>query len=148
MCGIAGFWNEGLRQDDAETALTRMTDAIRHRGPDDAGQWFDPAAGIALGHRRLSIVELSALGHQPMPSASGRYVMVFNGEIYNFRELRHIEEQHGARFRGSSDTEVLLALIERVGLSAALKQCVGMFAIAVWDTHDRVLQLARDRVGE
>jgi len=125
-----------------------MTDAIRHRGPDDEGQWLDPDAGVALGHRRLSIIDLSVEGHQPMVSASGRYVIIYNGEIYNYRELRRVEESHGARWRGHSDTEVLLALIERVGPLEALRAAVGMFAVALWDKKERALFLARDRLGE
>lgn len=128
--------------------LRRMTDVIRHRGPDDEGAWFDPAAGVALGHRRLSILDLSPEGHQPMRSPSGRYVIVYNGEIYNFQELRRAEESHGARWRGHSDTEVLLAAIERLGLTAALRASVGMFALALWDRQERTLSLARDRLGE
>lgn len=148
MCGITGFWTEGIRGDQAIGALARMTDSIAHRGPDDSGSWFDDACGIALGHRRLSIVDLSPLGHQPMASASGRFTLVYNGEIYNFRALRAELARCGTTFRGGSDTEVLLALVERHGLSDALVRCTGMFAIALWDSHERTLQLARDRFGE
>ena len=148
MCGIAGFWGPGFGREDGAATLRRMTDAIRHRGPDDEGQWLDPAAGLALGHRRLSIIDLSPEGHQPMVSASGRYVIIYNGEIYNFQELRRVEERHGARWRGHSDTEVLLAVIERRGLVEALRASVGMFALALWDREERVLSLARDRLGE
>jgi asparagine synthase (glutamine-hydrolysing) len=125
-----------------------MTDITRHRGPDDHGHWTDPALGIALGHRRLSILDLSPEGHQPMASAGGRYLTVFNGEIYNWRELRREEEAHGARFRGHSDTEVILAAIERRGLVPAIRAMAGMFALAIWDRSDRVLHLVRDRLGE
>ncbi len=148
MCGIAGFWGLGFPREEGAVVLRRMTDAIRHRGPDDEGQWLDPDAGIALGHRRLSIIDLSEEGHQPMVSASGRYVITYNGEIYNYRDLSRVEESHGARWRGHSDTEVLLALIERVGPVEALRATVGMFAIALWDRSERVLFLARDRLGE
>ena len=148
MCGIAGFWGPGFGREEGAATLRRMTDAIRHRGPDDEGQWLDPAAGLALGHRRLSIIDLSPEGHQPMVSASGRYVIIYNGEIYNFQELRRAEERHGARWRGHSDTEVLLAVIERRGLVEALRASVGMFALALWDREERVLTLARDRLGE
>lgn len=148
MCGIAGFWCPSLRLEDASGALSRMTDAITHRGPDAAGQFIHHETGIAIGHRRLSIVELSPLGAQPMVSESGRFTIVFNGEIYNFRALRTECEAWGARFRGGSDTEVLLALIERFGLAGALAKTVGMFAIALWDANERVLHLARDRFGE
>ena len=125
-----------------------MTDALVHRGPDASGVWVDASCGIALGHRRLSIVDLSPLGMQPMESSSGRYWIVFNGEIYNYRALRHLLQARGAEFRGHSDTEVLLALVERDGLEAALRQCVGMFAIALWDRETGRLSLARDRFGE
>ncbi len=148
MCGIAGFWGHGFGREEGAATLRRMTDAIQHRGPDDEGQWLDPAAGLALGHRRLSIIDLSPEGHQPMVSASGRYVIIYNGEIYNFQELRRVEERHGARWRGHSDTEVLLAVIERRGLVEALRASVGMFALALWDREERVLSLARDRLGE
>ena len=148
MCGITGFWSPGGLASDASVVLGRMTDALRHRGPDDQGAWLDPGAGIALGHRRLSIIDLSPQGHQPMISASGRFVIVFNGEIYNWQGLRREEELHGARWRGHSDTEVLLAIIERRGLEPALRACVGMFAFALWDRQDRRLALVRDRVGE
>lgn len=131
-------------------AVRRMSDALRHRGPDDAGAYADPEAGVALGHRRLSIVDLSPEGHQPMPSASGRYVIAFNGEIYNFPEVRAALESAGAApaWRGHSDTEVMLAAIERWGVRGALERFNGMFAFALWDRHERVLTLARDRVGE
>ncbi|MEO8636441.1 MAG: asparagine synthase (glutamine-hydrolyzing) [Gemmatimonadales bacterium] len=145
MCGVAGYWGATA---DGAAVLRRMCDAIRHRGPDDEGQWLDPEAGIGLGHRRLSILDLSPLGHQPMVSASGRYVITYNGEIYNWQELRREEETHGARWRGHSDTEVLLAAIERRGLEATLRAAVGMFAIAVWDRQERALALMRDRLGE
>lgn len=148
MCGIAGFWMSIDSRDGAASTLAAMTDAMVHRGPDAAGAWIDPDAGIALGHRRLSIVELSPLGAQPMISDDERFVLVFNGEIYNHELLREELLKRGHRFRGHSDTEVLLALIARDGLHAALTRCVGMFAIAVWDRRDRVLQLARDRFGE
>ena len=148
MCGIAGFWGSGFSVDEAAEVLRRMTDAIRHRGPDDAGQWLDAEAGIALGHRRLSILDLSPEGHQPMVSASGSYVIVFNGEIYNWQDLRREEEAHGSAFRGHSDTEVMLAAIERRGLVPAVQAMAGMFAFALWDRSERVLHLVRDRIGE
>src|SRR5213593_1639191 len=135
MCGVAGFWRGQPSRADGE-ALGRMTGALQHRGPDDAGHWCDPGAGIGLGHRRLAILDLSPNGHQPMVSASGRYVIVFNGEIYNFQELRTELERAGAgagcRFHGHSDTEVLLAAIERWSTIGALERAAGMFAFALW----------------
>ena len=148
MCGIAGFWSNRVDDETAVHTLRCMTDALVHRGPDDSGAWCDPDAGVALGHRRLSIVDLSPLGHQPMASLSARYQIAFNGEIYNFRALRSELMAQGSMFRGHSDTEVLLALIERHGLAEALTRCTGMFAIALWDRELRALQLARDRFGE
>jgi len=133
-----------------------MANAIAHRGPDDSGAWADAQAGIALGHRRLSIVDLSPAGHQPMASASGRFVMAFNGEIYNHLELRRelegmdprLREDDGNKWRGHSDTETLLAGFEHWGIEATLAKTVGMFAIALWDVQQRTLHLARDRFGE
>lgn len=133
--------------DLSEMAL-RMTTQLQHRGPDDSGIWCDPTCGLALGHRRLSIIDLSQQGHQPMHSGCGRYVIVFNGEIYNFRALRPVLEARGVSFRGHSDTEVLLAAIGEFGVEAALKQVNGMFAFALWDRANRSLTLARDRLGE
>ena len=151
MCGFAGFFQgSGF---DAETAAAQaraMADRIAHRGPDDAGTWCDASAGIALAHRRLSIVDLSAAGHQPMPSASGRYVLAYNGEIYNHLDLRRDLDAARAApaWRGRSDTETLLACIEAWGIEATLKRSVGMFAFALWDRERRELFLARDRMGE
>jgi asparagine synthase (glutamine-hydrolysing) len=127
-----------------------MADALVHRGPDDRGVWLDAAAGVALAHRRLAILDLSPAGHQPMMSACGRYVVAFNGEIYNHRELRQaLEKQgHAAGWRGHSDTETLLAAIAAWGIEATLRHCVGMFALALWDSATRSLTLARDRLGE
>ena len=127
-----------------------MADAITHRGPDDAGVWVDPRAGVGLGHRRLAILDLSVAGHQPMVSASGRFLIIFNGEIYNHQELRASLQKAGLApsWRGHSDTETLLAAIEAWGLEAALQRSRGMFALALWDRSERVLQLARDRFGE
>ncbi len=148
MCGIAGFWAPSGLEREADVWLRRMTDAISHRGPDDEGQWLDPEAGIALGHRRLSILDLSPEGHQPMVSRDGRWVLVFNGEIYNFRELGSMVEGSEARFRGHSDTEVMLASFERWGVRRAIERFVGMFAFALWDRSERALHLVRDRLGE
>jgi asparagine synthase (glutamine-hydrolysing) len=146
MCGIVGRFRSGGIADDGW--LDAATDRLVHRGPDDRGTWQDPAAGIELGQRRLSIVDLSEAGHQPMHSASGRYVVVFNGEIYDHRDLRRRVEDAGARLRGTSDTEVLVEAIDRWGLRRALELANGMFAIAVWDRKARRLALARDRIGE
>ena len=151
MCGIAGFMNDESRALTASTAIAaQMALAIQHRGPDDAGAWADEQAGIALGHRRLSIVDLSPAGHQPMASAGGRYVIAFNGEIYNHLELRAELQAAGVApvWRGHSDTETLLAAFERWGVETTLQKTVGMFAIALWDVRDRTLHLARDRFGE
>ncbi len=150
MCGIAGFLTRSNRRptSDLQAEVLKMADALSHRGPDDFGTWVDSATGIALGQRRLSIVDLSAEGHQPMLSASSRYAIVFNGEIYNYRDLQAQLLAKGHRFRGHSDTEVLLASIEEWGVPATLEAAVGMFAFALWDRSEQVLFLARDRVGE
>lgn len=125
-----------------------MTDPIAHRGPDADGHWANAEQGLVLGHRRLSIIDLSPAGAQPMISATGRFVIVFNGEIYNFRTLRDELAQAGASFRGGSDTEVLLAGFEAWGIGATIRRAAGMFALAVWDREQRTLSLARDRIGE
>lgn len=148
MCGLAGFLTRTRHSsDEQESLLRRMITTIVHRGPDDSGTWSDPAAGVGLGFRRLSILDLSELGHQPMRSRSGRYTMVFNGEVYNFQRLRGELEGQGAVFRGHSDSEVLLAAFERWGIDAAVPRFLGMFAIAVWDAERRSLSLIRDQLG-
>lgn len=143
MCGIVGWLGPNI---DPNIAM-RMRDVLQHRGPDDAGHWHDTSASVWLGHRRLSILDLSATGHQPMHSASGRYVIVFNGEVFNFGELSAELEADGCVFRGHSDTEVMLAAIENWGLGKALARFVGMFAFALWDRETRSLTLVRDRLG-
>lgn len=152
MCGIAGIFD--LSRSAGRDELTRLAEkmgaALRHRGPDDAGIWLDETRGIALAHRRLSIVDLSPAGHQPMLSQNGRYVIAFNGEIYNFRALRQeLEREIGSiAWRGASDTEALLESLAHWGVTAALRRCSGMFAFALWDRQERTLTLARDRMGE
>lgn len=150
MCGLAGFLQQSTLGDGAVRHLSRMTSAISYRGPDSVGTWTDPDAGFALGHRRLAIVDLSDAGHQPMQSHSGRYVIAFNGEIYNHADLRTQLEQNGQApvWRGKSDTETLAAGFDAWGISNTICRTVGMFAIAVWDRHQRVLTLVRDRLGE
>jgi len=149
MCGLAGYlrFGDAERSADLERNVRRMAGLLQHRGPDDAGVWIDVEAQVALGHQRLSIIDLSSEGHQPMRSADGRYVIVFNGEIYNFRLLREELEPRGHRFRGHSDTEVILAAICEWGVVGAVQRFVGMFAFAVWDHEASVLHLVRDRLG-
>ena len=152
MCGIAGFIEPAGRRTGNSGAMQavvrRMTETLAHRGPDAFGDWMEPEAGLCLGHRRLSIIDRSPLGGQPMISGDGRYVLVYNGEIYNFRELRAELESEGLKFHGHSDTEVLLGAVERWGISGAVTKSTGMFAFAVWDRQRRCLTLARDRLGE
>jgi len=124
-----------------------MTRSLRHRGPDDMGVWVKPEAGVGMGHCRLAIIDLSPTGHQPMVSRDGHYVLCFNGEIYNFKELRKELEQSGCRFHGQSDTEVILKSCEAVGVEKTLERIEGMFAFALWDNRRRRMVLARDRVG-
>ena len=150
MCGVAGFMFTAQAGDSAMAACRSMTDAITSRGPDDQGHWIDAQSGIVLGHRRLSILDLSPAGHQPMRSASGRYVVAYNGEIYNHLELRRdlVAQGRAPAWRGHSDTETLLAGIDAWGLQETLVRSIGMFAIALWDREQRTLTLARDRMGE
>lgn len=148
MCGFAGIWRpSGLTRDGCNT-VAAMTETLSHRGPDGSGFWADGAGGIALGHRRLAIIDLSDHGRQPMASASGRYHVAYNGEIYNFEAIRQELRGYGTEFRGGSDTEVLLAAIERWGVDAAVPRLTGMFAFALWDAAERALFLVRDRLGE
>ena len=151
MCGIAGFLGGTVADTKAyETILSEMATRIFHRGPDHGGVWSDADAGIGLGHRRLSIVDLSPAGHQPMLSASGRYVIVFNGEIYNHSDLRNklSEDRCAPSWRGHSDTESLLAGFDAWGIQKTVESAIGMFAFAIWDQSTRTLTLARDRLGE
>jgi asparagine synthase (glutamine-hydrolysing) len=150
MCGIAGFLAPAALLPDAPATARAMGDALRHRGPDDRGEWIDAERGIALAHRRLAIVDLSAAGHQPMVSADGRWVLVFNGEVYNHVELRRALEGAGRSppWCGHSDTETVLAAIAAWGVEPALQGAVGMFALALWDRAQKTLTLARDRLGE
>lgn len=150
MCGISGFLGGTTCSDEMQAIVLRMADTIRHRGPDDGGAWVEADCRIGLGQRRLSIIDLSPSGHQPMTSASGRYTIVFNGEIYNFHQVREeVERLAGSlHWRGHSDTEVLLAAFDHWGVVATLSHLNGMFAFAVWDQAERELYLSRDRMGE
>ncbi|MGC9195015.1 MAG: asparagine synthase (glutamine-hydrolyzing) [Syntrophobacteraceae bacterium] len=149
MCGIAGFVikSDTLSFEKWPAVLKQMGNAIRFRGPDDSGVWADERAGVGLSHRRLSILDLSKAGHQPMMSLNRRYVMVFNGEIYNHLDLRQ-ELDSRIKWRGLSDTETLLEALAAWGVEKALRRAVGMFALALWDRSNRILTLARDRIGE
>src|ERR1019366_8035590 len=152
MCGIAGFLESNLRSspDVLREIATRMGNTLRHRGPDDGGVWADAEAGIAISMRRLAILDLSPAGHQPMQSNRGRYVLVFNGEIYNCEDLRRelLSQVPELTFRGHSDSEVMLAAFECWGVRDSLRRFNGMFAFGLWDRLDRTLTLARDRFGE
>jgi len=150
MCGLVGYLDprNHLNEEGSARLCTRMTDALLHRGPDASGVWVDITHGIALGHRRLSIIDLSITGAQPMTSSSGRFVLSFNGEIYNFATIRIDLENYGYPFKGHSDTEVMLAAFEQWGIERAIERFEGMFAFAVWDRQSAQLTLARDRVGK
>jgi asparagine synthase (glutamine-hydrolysing) len=151
MCGIVGFLGNGGRGDAALAELaTSMSDCLIHRGPDDSGVWVEERSGLGFGFRRLSIIDLSAAGHQPMVSQCGRYVIVFNGEVYNYLAIRRELDAGGSApaWRGHSDTEVILAAIACWGIGRTLERMTGMFALAVWDRADRTLHIARDRLGE
>jgi asparagine synthase (glutamine-hydrolysing) len=151
MCGITGFLSQSgcMKLDELRAVATRMRETLVHRGPDRAGLWVDEKVGVALGFRRLSILDLSASGDQPMTSESGRYVIIFNGEVYNYRSLRAQLENEGAvsSFRGTSDTEVMLAAIQHWGLEMAVTRFNGMFAFVLWDREQHCLHLVRDRLG-
>ena len=146
MCGITGYWTR--RGDPAAWLrdLAGSVEALRNRGPDDHGVWVRPGGRVALGHTRLSILDLSPLGHQPMRSADGHLTMVFNGEVYNFATIRGELEALGHRFRSTGDSEVVLAAIRQWGI-AAVDKFIGMFAIAIWNEQERRLMLLRDRMG-
>jgi asparagine synthase (glutamine-hydrolysing) len=149
MCGLTGFWQDvELAEPEMLRLAQRMSDTLTHRGPDERGVWADPAAGVALGFRRLSVIDLSSTGHQPMLSSSGRYVVVFNGEIYNHPDLKTELLRLGHRFRGTSDTEVLVEGADAWGAEALVPRLWGMFALALWDRKERRLLLARDRLGK
>jgi len=151
MCGFIGMiiQNHQFAEGEFSSTLSRMSDRIKHRGPDDAGIWFDEKVGIGLAHRRLSVIDLSVAGRQPMVSHSERYIIVYNGEVYNFQKIRESLENSGInKWKGHSDTEVILASIEKWGIAKTLKLLEGMFALAVWDQEKRTLCLARDRMGE
>src|SRR5437016_4112739 len=148
MCGITGFWKQ---PGESERVMTQWGDAMNqtlwHRGPDDSGLWADHGAGIVLATRRLAILDLSPAGHKPMVSSCGRYVIVYNGEIYNFLEVRLELEKEGRRFVSHTDTEVLLEACALWGVESALTRLNGMFGFALWDRKARTLTLARDRIG-
>ncbi len=147
MCGITGIISKQDNSENLKQITDKMCSAISHRGPEDFGIWQDEAAGLAFGHRRLRILELSPLGAQPMISRSGRWIITFNGEVFNFKELRVELESTGANFKGNSDTEVMVEAIEQWGLEVAVRKFVGMFAFAVWDKETKTLSLVRDRLG-
>ncbi len=149
MCGITGFIDQAASTPGGvlDTLAGAMADSLQHRGPDDRGVWCDQEAGIALGFRRLAIIDLTPTGHQPMRSADGRFTVVFNGEIYNFQDLRSELTGLGRQFRGGSDTEVMLEGFCEWGIEATLRKLIGMFAIALWDCRENRLWLARDRLG-
>ncbi|QAZ69597.1 asparagine synthase (glutamine-hydrolyzing) [Solidesulfovibrio carbinolicus] len=149
MCGIVGFWqhNGSVGGEELERATRQMTDTLHHRGPDSSGVWCDAKVGVGLGHRRLAILDLTPTGHQPMISKDGRYVLVYNGEIYNAEALRRELLRDGASFTGRSDTEVLLEGCAVWGVEPCLRRVNGMFAFALWDAKERILFLARDHLG-
>ena len=151
MCGLAGFVDRRPSRPGEAGALAdqarRMAESLRHRGPDDAGVWVDALAGVGIGHQRLSIIDLSPQGAQPMRSGNGRYIIAYNGEVYNFKELRQELQQRGHVFRGHSDTEVIAEGFARWGIGETVRRLLGMFAIAVWDQQSRSLTLIRDRMG-
>lgn len=148
MCGIAGIVDFRSRSQIVRRQVERMNAFLRHRGPDGCGVWSDPGGGVTLGHTRLAIIDLTQDGHQPMMSRSGRLVITYNGEVYNFKSLRTELERSGRSFRGLSDTEVILEAVEEWGLLSAVQRFVGMFAFTLWDGKTRQLTMVRDRVGK
>lgn len=150
MCGFSGFFDTGVITYDPKSILFSMGESISHRGPDDSGEWFDSACNLGFSHRRLSVLDISPAGHQPMTSLSGRFVLVYNGEIYNHLELRRLLKQSTSNinFKGNSDTETLLFCFEAWGIEATAKSLRGMFAFSVWDNQKKSLVLVRDRAGE
>ena len=150
MCGFAGFFSKQIASDDYSHVAERMAATLEHRGPDESGSWSDASAGFAVAHQRLAILDLSRHGHQPMLSASGRWVLAYNGEIYNHLDLRKQLKSscNTSSWRGHSDTETLLACIDAWGIEETLSRVAGMFAFALWDRQERALTLARDRMGE
>src|SRR5215213_6786229 len=148
MCGIAGLIDRSGASASVLAEKARvMADALAHRGPDGSGVWCDPEAGVALSHRRLSVIDLTPAGAQPMVSADGRWVISYNGEIYNARDIARAAELSGINYRGTSDTEVILESLARRGLDRTLRDLNGMYALALWDRHTRALHLVRDRIG-
>lgn len=150
MCGILGIWSRNKDLNEIDSQIKRMSSLLTHRGPDNKGFWSEDECSLFLSHQRLSIIDLSIDGNQPMKSNSGRYVISFNGEIYNHKDLKIELEKNNdfIKWRSKSDTEVLLELIDRYGIKKALNKCIGMFAFAIWDRKERNLILARDRMGE
>ncbi len=150
MCGICGLIDPSARcgKKELESIVHAMTSQLEHRGPDDSGIWSDERYGVSLGHRRLSVIDLSSTGRQPMVSPDGRYAAVYNGEIYNYVNIRTQLETEGVDFRGSSDTEVALAAFERWGIEGAIERFNGMFAFGIWDLKAQTLELVRDRFGQ
>ena len=148
MCGINGFYSKS--SSTFNNVIVKMNLAISHRGPDSNGTWTDKNSGIVLGHQRLSIIDLSAAGNQPMQSNSGRFILTYNGEVYNHLEIRQELEKNNSeiKWRGNSDTETLLEAIDFWGVEVTLKKTVGMFAFGVWDKKNRSLTLVKDRMGE
>lgn len=149
MCGIAGYWDWHLQlgSDELRDSISGMTQSLRHRGPDSGGLWIEKSTGMALGHRRLSIRDLSPLGHQPMISPDGRFVLSYNGEIYNCPELKNHLAEKNIYPKGTSDTEILLLYLMSFGVKSTLENIIGMYAFALWDRQKKCLTLARDRFG-